>query len=163
MYFRCLVREDIPYTAGVMRPLEVIAPSGLVVSAQPPAAMAAGNVETSQRITDVVLARAGESRAGADSRRKLGNHEQSDLRRMGSRARTRVRLLRNHRRRHGRVGGVGWRERHAHPHDQQLEHAGGGVRTSVSAAHSRAIAFARDRAARASIAAAMESFASTNF
>jgi len=38
-----------------MRPLEVIAPSGLVVSAQPPAAMAAGNVETSQRITDVIL------------------------------------------------------------------------------------------------------------
>ena len=53
--FRCLVREDIPYTAGVMRPLTVIAPSGLVVSAQAPAAMAAGNVETSQRITDVVL------------------------------------------------------------------------------------------------------------
>jgi N-methylhydantoinase B/oxoprolinase/acetone carboxylase alpha subunit len=53
--FRCLVREDIPYTAAVLRPLEVIAPSGLVVSAQPPAAMAAGNVETSQRITDVIL------------------------------------------------------------------------------------------------------------
>jgi N-methylhydantoinase B/oxoprolinase/acetone carboxylase alpha subunit len=53
--FRCLVREDIPYTAGVMRPLEVIAPSGSVVSANPPSAMAAGNVETSQRITDVVL------------------------------------------------------------------------------------------------------------
>jgi N-methylhydantoinase B/oxoprolinase/acetone carboxylase alpha subunit len=53
--FRCLVREDIPYTAGVMRPLEVIAPEGTVVNARPPAAMAAGNVETSQRITDVVL------------------------------------------------------------------------------------------------------------
>ncbi len=53
--FRCLVREDIPYTAGVMRPLKVIAPLGSVVNAQPPAAMAAGNVETSQRITDVVL------------------------------------------------------------------------------------------------------------
>jgi N-methylhydantoinase B/oxoprolinase/acetone carboxylase alpha subunit len=53
--FRCLVREDIPYTSGVMRPLEVIAPDGLVVSAQAPAAMAAGNVETSQRITDVIL------------------------------------------------------------------------------------------------------------
>ncbi len=53
--FRCLVREDIPYTAGVMRPLEVIAADGSVVSALPPAAMAAGNVETSQRITDVVL------------------------------------------------------------------------------------------------------------
>ena len=53
--FRCLVREEIPYTAGVMRPLEVIAPSGSVVSANSPSAMAAGNVETSQRITDVVL------------------------------------------------------------------------------------------------------------
>jgi N-methylhydantoinase B/oxoprolinase/acetone carboxylase alpha subunit len=53
--FRCLVHEDIPYTSGVVRPLEIIAPIGLVVSAQPPAAMAAGNVETSQRITDVIL------------------------------------------------------------------------------------------------------------
>jgi N-methylhydantoinase B/oxoprolinase/acetone carboxylase alpha subunit len=53
--FRCLVREDIPYTAGVMRPLELIAQEGSVVNALPPAAMAAGNVETSQRITDVVL------------------------------------------------------------------------------------------------------------
>jgi N-methylhydantoinase B/oxoprolinase/acetone carboxylase alpha subunit len=53
--FRCLVREEIPYTAGVTRPLEVIAPSGTVVNARPPAAMAAGNVETSQRITDAVL------------------------------------------------------------------------------------------------------------
>jgi N-methylhydantoinase B/oxoprolinase/acetone carboxylase alpha subunit len=53
--FRCLVREDIPYTSGVLRPLEVIAPVGSVVNANPPAAMAAGNVETSQRITDVVL------------------------------------------------------------------------------------------------------------
>jgi len=53
--FRCLVRDDIPFTAGVTRPLEIIAPAGLVVNAQPPAAMAAGNVETSQRITDVVL------------------------------------------------------------------------------------------------------------
>ena len=53
--FRCLVREDIPYTAGVMRPLEVIAPTRSVVNAEPPAAMAAGNVETSQRITDAVL------------------------------------------------------------------------------------------------------------
>ena len=63
--FRCLIREDIPYTAGVMRPLEVIAPSGLVVSASPPAAMAAGNVETSQRITDVILAALAHAAPGA--------------------------------------------------------------------------------------------------
>ncbi len=53
--FRCLIREDVPYTAGLTRPLEIIAPERTVVNAQPPAAMAAGNVETSQRITDVVL------------------------------------------------------------------------------------------------------------
>ncbi len=53
--FRCLIREDVPYTAGIMRPLTVIAPEGTVVNALAPAAMAAGNVETSQRITDVVL------------------------------------------------------------------------------------------------------------
>jgi N-methylhydantoinase B len=53
--FRCLVRGDVPYTAGLMRPIEVIAPEGSVVNARPPAAMAAGNVETSQRIVDVLL------------------------------------------------------------------------------------------------------------
>jgi len=53
--FRCLVNEDIPFTAGILRPIRVIAPEGTVVNARMPAAMAAGNVETSQRITDVVL------------------------------------------------------------------------------------------------------------
>jgi N-methylhydantoinase B/oxoprolinase/acetone carboxylase alpha subunit len=53
--FRCLVAEDVPYTAGLMRPIRVIAPERSVVNAGPPAAMAAGNVETSQRITDVLL------------------------------------------------------------------------------------------------------------
>lgn len=53
--FRCLIREAVPFTAGILRPIEVIAPEGSVVNAQAPAAMAAGNVETSQRITDVLL------------------------------------------------------------------------------------------------------------
>ncbi len=53
--FRCLIREDVPFTAGILRPIEVIAPEGTVVNAQLPSAMAAGNVETSQRITDVLL------------------------------------------------------------------------------------------------------------
>jgi N-methylhydantoinase B/oxoprolinase/acetone carboxylase alpha subunit len=53
--FRSLIREDVPFTAGLMRPVRVIAPEGTVVNARPPAAMAAGNVETSQRITDVLL------------------------------------------------------------------------------------------------------------
>jgi N-methylhydantoinase B len=53
--FRCLVQEDIPATAGLMRSIEVVAPTGTVVNARPPAAVAGGNVETSQRIVDVLL------------------------------------------------------------------------------------------------------------
>jgi N-methylhydantoinase B/oxoprolinase/acetone carboxylase alpha subunit len=53
--FRCLIQDDVPFTAGILRPIRVIAPEGSVVNARPPAAMAAGNVETSQRITDVLL------------------------------------------------------------------------------------------------------------
>ncbi len=53
--FRCLLAEDVPATAGLMRPVRVIAPAGTVVNARPPAAVAGGNVETSQRIVDVLL------------------------------------------------------------------------------------------------------------
>jgi N-methylhydantoinase B/oxoprolinase/acetone carboxylase alpha subunit len=53
--FRCLIREPVLYNSGVGRPLRVIAPPGSIVNALRPAAVAGGNVETSQRITDVVL------------------------------------------------------------------------------------------------------------
>jgi N-methylhydantoinase B len=53
--FRCLLAEDVPAAAGLMRPIKVIAPEGTIVNARPPAAVAGGNVETAQRIVDVVL------------------------------------------------------------------------------------------------------------
>lgn len=53
--FRCLLTEDVPAAAGLMHPIQVIAPEGTVVNARPPAAVAGGNVETSQRIVDVLL------------------------------------------------------------------------------------------------------------
>jgi N-methylhydantoinase B len=53
--FRCLLQEDVPATSGLMRPIRVIAPLGTVVNAKPPSAVAGGNVETSQRIVDVLL------------------------------------------------------------------------------------------------------------
>jgi N-methylhydantoinase B len=53
--FRCLLAEDVPATAGLMRPIRVIVPEGTIVNARPPAAVAGGNVETSQRIVDVLL------------------------------------------------------------------------------------------------------------
>lgn len=53
--FRCLLGLDVPDNAGCLAPIEVIAPPGTVVNALPPAPVAGGNVETSQRIVDVLL------------------------------------------------------------------------------------------------------------
>jgi len=53
--FRCLLGVDIPNNAGCLIPIEVVAPVGSVVNAQHPAPVAGGNVETSQRIVDVLL------------------------------------------------------------------------------------------------------------
>ena len=53
--FRCLLSEDVPATSGLLTPIEVVAPSGTLVNAQPPAAVAGGNVETSQRMVDTLL------------------------------------------------------------------------------------------------------------
>jgi len=53
--FRSLIEEDIPFNTGLMRPLKIKALRGSVVNAKYPAATAGGNVETSQRIVDVLL------------------------------------------------------------------------------------------------------------
>jgi N-methylhydantoinase B len=60
--FRCLIKTSVPASWGILEPIEVIAPEGTIVNALPPAPVAGGNVETSQRIVDVLLlalARAG--------------------------------------------------------------------------------------------------------
>lgn len=74
--FRCLSSDDVPANSGGMRPLEIVAPDGLVVSARYPAAVAGGNVETSQRIVDVVfraLARCVPDRIPAASQGTMNN------------------------------------------------------------------------------------------
>jgi N-methylhydantoinase B len=53
--FRCLLEGDVPASAGLMAPISVVAPAGTVVNAVHPAAVAGGNVETSQRIVDVLF------------------------------------------------------------------------------------------------------------
>ncbi len=53
--FRCLLGDDVPMNGGILAPIEVVAPAGCLVNAVAPAAVAAGNVETSQRIVDVVM------------------------------------------------------------------------------------------------------------
>jgi 5-oxoprolinase (ATP-hydrolysing) len=53
--FRTLVKSDIPLNAGCLRPLEVIIPEGSLLRPEPPAAVVAGNVETSQYIVDALF------------------------------------------------------------------------------------------------------------
>lgn len=53
--FYSLMSRDTPPCAGSLRPLDIVAPSGSVLNAVRPAAVAAGNCETSQRIVDVLL------------------------------------------------------------------------------------------------------------
>jgi N-methylhydantoinase B len=52
---RCLLPEEAAPTAGLMRPVTLLMDEASVVNARPPAAVAGGNVETSQRIVDVLL------------------------------------------------------------------------------------------------------------
>src|SRR5947207_10793407 len=52
---RTLLPDDVPMNGGVSRAIDVRAPAGCLVNARPPSAVAAGNVETSQRIADVVV------------------------------------------------------------------------------------------------------------
>jgi 5-oxoprolinase (ATP-hydrolysing) len=54
--FRTLVDKDIPLNAGCLQPLEVIIPPGTMLSPEYPAAVAAGNVETSQAVTGALYA-----------------------------------------------------------------------------------------------------------
>ncbi|SNS49374.1 N-methylhydantoinase B [Granulicella rosea] len=52
---RCLMGDDAPATASILRPLTLVTEPGSIVDAQPPAAVAGANVETSQRMVDVLL------------------------------------------------------------------------------------------------------------
>jgi N-methylhydantoinase B len=53
---RVLTDPDAPPSAGAHRPIEVVAPAGCLLNAEFPAAVAAGNVETSSRVADLVIA-----------------------------------------------------------------------------------------------------------
>jgi N-methylhydantoinase B len=78
LYYAVRVATDptIPANGGCYRPLRLVAPSGTLVNALPPAAVAAGNVETSQRIADVLLgalAQAAPDRVPAASQGTMNN------------------------------------------------------------------------------------------
>ena len=58
---RCLTEPDLPASGGAFAPVHVGAPAGSLVNARPPAAVAAGNVETSGRIVDVLFTALGQA------------------------------------------------------------------------------------------------------
>src|SRR5262249_52682450 len=58
---RSLTDPDLPASGGAFAPVTVAAPAGCLVNARPPAAVAAGNVETSSRIVDVLFAAFGQA------------------------------------------------------------------------------------------------------
>jgi N-methylhydantoinase B len=71
---RVLTDPEIPASAGAQRPIEVIAPLGSLLNARPGAAVAAGNVETSSRVADLVLAAFGRALGqGTMNNLTLGN------------------------------------------------------------------------------------------
>jgi N-methylhydantoinase B len=73
---RVLTDPDIPPSAGAYRPVEVIAPEGCLLNARPPAAVVGGNVETSSRVADVVLAAFGRALGqGTMNNLTLGSEE----------------------------------------------------------------------------------------
>ncbi len=65
--FRCLVDADIPLNEGCLAPLEIIVPEGSMLNPRYPAAVVAGNVETSQLVTDVLLGALGVAGASQGS------------------------------------------------------------------------------------------------
>ncbi len=83
--FRCIAGENVPSNAGCLEPIQIIAPEGSVINAKFPAAVAGGNVETSQRIVDVLfgaLAKACPDRipaasCGSMSNITVGGHDMS--------------------------------------------------------------------------------------
>jgi len=71
---RALTDPDAPASAGAYRPIEVRAPKGCLLNAEPPAAVAAGNVETSSRVADLVIsALAGARPAPAQGQGTMNN------------------------------------------------------------------------------------------
>ncbi|MFH0516834.1 hydantoinase B/oxoprolinase family protein [Streptomyces sp. M41] len=63
--FRTLVADDIPLNDGCLRPLKIIVPPGSMLAPEPPAAVVAGNVETSQAITGALYAALGVQAEGS--------------------------------------------------------------------------------------------------
>ena len=135
--FRTLIEDEIPLNDGCMRPITLIVPEGSMLNPRYPAAVVAGNVETSQAITDALYGALGVEAAAQGT---MNNFTFGD----GARA-----VLRDRLRRRGRGRRLQRRERRAHAHDQHAPRRSGDSRIALSGAargilHPRGLGRARD-------------------
>jgi N-methylhydantoinase B len=121
---RCLTDPDVPASGGAFAPVGVRAPEGSLVNARSPAAVAAGNVETSSRIVDVVFAAFGRAiEVPAQGQGTMNNLA------LGNEAFTYYGW-----RRPGRLPRGGWALRRARCHVEHAVDAGRGARARIPAA-----------------------------
>ena len=133
---RVLTDPDAPPSAGAHRPVEVIAPLGCLLNARPPAAVVAGNVETSSRVADLVIAAlAGAVAAPAQGQGTMNNLTLADG--------DGLHLLRDDRRRSGRLPRCRRAERDPRRDVEHPQHARRGARDRVPVAGARAEPAAR--------------------
>ena len=150
---RCLTAPDLPASGGAFAPVTVRAPEGSLVNARSPAAVAAGNTETSSRITDVVFDAF--SKAVPVPAQGQGTMNNTVL---GIRP---LHVLRDDRRRPGRLPVGGRAVGRACRDVEHLQHAGRGARARVPAPRRALRAAARIRAERGCTAAETASSASS--
>ena len=132
---RCVVEallgEPLPAGGGSMSAVELKLPEGSIVNARPPASVAAGNVETSQRITDVAHSGLRQGASGPNACPLARHYEQHDGRGHRPADRSALRVLRDGRGRNGRGSrpGLGYprctatcRTRSIHPSKHSSTH-----------------------------------------
>ena len=137
---RALTDPDAPPSAGAFRPIEVLAPEGCLLNARPPAAVAAGNTETSSRVADLVIAALG----GATAAPAQGQGTMNNLTLAGE-GFTYYETLGGGQ---GACPDADGPERRPRRDVQHPQHAGRGARDRVSAAGARAVGAAGQRRRR---------------
>ena len=132
---KCLAAEAVPANEGLMRPIKLVAPPGSIVNALAPAAVAGGNVETSQRIVDVLfraLAKAAPDRIPAASSGSMSNLTVGGFDRFRDRHFSYYETIAGGA---GAAQGSARRVRHPHSHDQHPQHADRSARGLLSDAN----------------------------
>ena len=120
--FRVMVDDDIPMNAGCLRPINIVIPKKSMLSPEYPAAVVAGNVETSQAVTNCLFGALG-AHGG-----RAGHHEQSQFRQRA------LSVLRDDLLRLAGRPRLSRHRRRAHPHDQHAAHRSGSAGIPLSGA-----------------------------